>query len=550
MGIVYRALDPAIGRTVAIKTIRLSDLADPSERAKLRERLFREAQSAGVLSHPGIVTIYDVSEQDGIAYIAMEYVDGPTLDQLMATNPPDGQLVLSLLTQTAAALDYAHKRGIVHRDIKPANIIVHDGTHAKITDFGVARIQSQQLTQAGLMVGTPNYMSPEQIQAKAVDGSADQYSLAVIAFEMLSGEKPFSAESIPALAFKIVHEEPASIQLLNSTLGWTVDTVIRKALSKDPRDRYQTCSDFVSALENACRSCKDWRPLVAGTVTSEATLVEARHAAPAAPPAAPVAGPELVAEPEALTEEDDGRVPLPLRIARVLAVIVLIGGLGAALLIIGFQWFSRSPEPVSRQIPEEQERPTFRRPSPMGEAERPNTLPADHDEVPGGQDTAAPATAGSAPPPQEGTSPNPLQRGGLVETRLLTNPPGAFLVVDGVSEYSCQSPCTLSLPSGRHTLAATMPGFRRTLRILNLPQDADNLINLERMTGTVIVASEPPGAAIRVDGESRDEKTPAMLKLPVGPHKIEVIQNGHGEVQEVDVKDAAITNVNVEFTAK
>ncbi len=166
MGVVYRAQDPAIGRIVAIKTIRLMDLADPSEQSKLRDRLMREAQSAGILSHPGIVTIYDVAEEDDINYIAMEYVDGPRWIRSHVNDPPDGRLFSTFLSQTAAALDYAHKRGIVHRDIKPANIMLHERSVAKITDFGVARIQSHQMTQAGSMVGTPNYMSPEQIQGQ------------------------------------------------------------------------------------------------------------------------------------------------------------------------------------------------------------------------------------------------------------------------------------------------------------------------------------------------------------------------------------------------
>ncbi|MGH9632639.1 MAG: serine/threonine-protein kinase [Bryobacteraceae bacterium] len=156
MGIVHRALDPSIGRTVAIKTIRLSELADPGERSKLRDRLFLEAQSAGILSHPGIVTIYDVAEQGDTAYITMEYVDGPTLDKLYHSGPLEKKLILDVLNQTASALDYAHKRGIVHRDIKPSNIMIHEMSSAKITDFGVAKIQSQQKTLAGHMMGTPN----------------------------------------------------------------------------------------------------------------------------------------------------------------------------------------------------------------------------------------------------------------------------------------------------------------------------------------------------------------------------------------------------------
>src|SRR5215470_15375899 len=154
MGVVYKAQDPAIGRIIAIKSIRLNDLTDETERVRLRERLFREAQSAGILSHPNIVTIYDIAEENGLAYIFMEYVEGPPLEKVL--NGPDPLVregVISIFRQTATALDYAHKKGIVHRDIKPANILIHEGTLAKITDFGVAKILSQQMTQSGVMMG-------------------------------------------------------------------------------------------------------------------------------------------------------------------------------------------------------------------------------------------------------------------------------------------------------------------------------------------------------------------------------------------------------------
>src|ERR1041385_5232438 len=160
MGVVYHAIDPNIGRPVAIKTIQLGAVRNPDEQQRLRERLFREARSAGILSHPGIVTIYDVEQQDDLAYIAMEYVDGPTLDHLLSgPEPLTGEQMISVLSQTATALDYAHQKGIVHRDIKPANIMIAaDGT-AKITDFGIAKVTaSDQFTMTGSIVGTPHYM--------------------------------------------------------------------------------------------------------------------------------------------------------------------------------------------------------------------------------------------------------------------------------------------------------------------------------------------------------------------------------------------------------
>src|ERR1700687_270286 len=220
MGIVYKAQDPSIGRMIAIKSIRLNDLSDEAERVRMRDRLFREAQSAGILSHPGIVTIYDVAEDGGLAYIFMELVNGPPLEKMLkADQTPDKETLLSVFGQTPAALDYAHKKGIVHRDIKPANIMIHEDGTAKITDFGVAKIMSQQMTLAGTMMGTPSYMSPEQVQSTGITGGADQFSLAVIAYEALTGEKPFAAEYLPTLLYKIVREDPIAPQRLNTTLG-------------------------------------------------------------------------------------------------------------------------------------------------------------------------------------------------------------------------------------------------------------------------------------------------------------------------------------------
>ena len=168
MGVVYHAIDPNICRPVAIKTIQLGGSRKPEEQERLRERLFREARSAGSLSHPGIVTVYDVEQEGELAYIAMEYVDGLTLDQLLAEGQIEPDRMFSILGQTSTALDYAHQKGIVHRDIKPANIMIAaDGT-AKITDFGIAKITaSEQLTMTGTIVGTPHYMSPEQVQGAA-----------------------------------------------------------------------------------------------------------------------------------------------------------------------------------------------------------------------------------------------------------------------------------------------------------------------------------------------------------------------------------------------
>src|SRR5438309_10262097 len=228
MGMVYRALDPTIGRTVAIKAIRLTDFADPAERQRVRDRLLQEARSAGLLSHPNIITIYDVLEEEGSAFIVMEYVQGPSLaDMLRDGQLPERSQTLRYLGQIADALDYAHRKGVIHRDIKSANILIssehdHPGL-AKISDFGISKFISQDTTHSGTMIGTPNYMAPEQIQGLAVDGRSDQFSFAVVVYEMLTGIKPFRAESLATLFYQVCKQDPVLPHDLNPSLSPQVD---------------------------------------------------------------------------------------------------------------------------------------------------------------------------------------------------------------------------------------------------------------------------------------------------------------------------------------
>ena len=286
MGVVYHAIDPNIGRPVAIKTIRFGDTRKPEELDRMRERLFREARSAGILSHPGIVTIYDVDQQGDIAYIAMEYVDGPTLDQVLSeTKAIASDRMFSILAQTASALDYAHSKGIVHRDIKPANIMLAaDGT-SKITDFGIAKINTaEHLTMTGSIVGTPHYMSPEQVQGQHVDGRSDQFSLAVIAYEMLTGEKPYTGEHLTTVVYKIVAEEPLPAHRINPGLAGAIEGALRKAMAKKPDARYKTCQDFIDALEKAGAATKGWKPLARGGLLREPTMADVAVPAATVPP--------------------------------------------------------------------------------------------------------------------------------------------------------------------------------------------------------------------------------------------------------------------------
>ena len=353
MGVVFRALDPAIGRTVAIKTIHLPDFADPAEHDRLRNRLLHEARSAGVLSHPGIVTIYDVAEADDLAYIAMEFVNGPTLEEVLShAQPPDAATIFRVLRETAAALDYAHKKGIVHRDIKPANIMIHEDGTVKITDFGVAKIPASPLaTQAGVVHGTPCYMSPEQALGKPVDGRSDQFSLAVIAFEMLTGEKPFDSDQMAAVVYKIAHESPPEVQRLNPTLGWPVELVVRRALEKGPAARFPTCAEFASALEASCKSSKGWKPLPRGASQSLPTV--AAEVAAEAPTPTPTPPPEMPRE--------TGRKKAMAGLLSAVAVI--------ALMALSVTWLvGRRPARIGEQPPPEQVTTpdAASRPSPAG----------------------------------------------------------------------------------------------------------------------------------------------------------------------------------------
>ncbi|SPE39576.1 putative Calcium/calmodulin-dependent protein kinase [Candidatus Sulfopaludibacter sp. SbA3] len=249
MGVVYRGFDPAIGRAVAIKIIRLNEFATAAEKAELRFRFAREATAAGKLSHPNIVTVHQLGEQGDLQYLVLELVDGQSLEKTLADGQrQDRGIAVSILTQVAGALDYAHGEGIVHRDVKPANILVRADGKVKITDFGIARISSQTVTRSGLSMGTPAYMAPEQIMSARVNGQADQFSLAVIAYQMLSGRRPFIAETEPGLIFKIVSEEPQALHELDRSFSPRTSDVLRKGLAKDPNQRYGTCAGFVKDL--------------------------------------------------------------------------------------------------------------------------------------------------------------------------------------------------------------------------------------------------------------------------------------------------------------
>jgi serine/threonine-protein kinase len=250
MGVVYKGEDPKIHRTVAIKTVRLSDFDDEIVDG-MKERFFREAESAGLLTHPNIVTIYDAGEEHDLAYIAMEFLEGSDLEGLVK----QGKLLpmkdaLRIVAQVAEALSYAHSKGIVHRDIKPANIMQLTGTNSvKVTDFGIARITSSSKTKTGMVLGTPSYMSPEQVAGKKVDGRSDIFSLGVVLFELLTGEKPFKGDDMTSLMYHIAREPHTSPRSINPRIPKVIEKIIDKALEKDVEKRYQDASQLAEHLK-------------------------------------------------------------------------------------------------------------------------------------------------------------------------------------------------------------------------------------------------------------------------------------------------------------
>ncbi len=250
MGTVHLAKDPLIGRTVAIKEIRVDQLEDERERTELEERFKLEFRSAGTLSHPNIVTIYDVGQGAGSYFIAMEYVEGMSLAEHLKKEPkPTFAMITSLAAQIASGLDYAHERGIVHRDIKPANVLLTRDGRPKITDFGLVKVLTSELTMTGTVLGTPAFMSPEQVMGQPVDGKSDQFSFAIILYLMLTGGQPFFAEHPSAILYKIVHEDPPRPREVNHVLPAAVDRTILRALAKKPEDRYASCSELAAELE-------------------------------------------------------------------------------------------------------------------------------------------------------------------------------------------------------------------------------------------------------------------------------------------------------------
>ncbi len=531
MGVVYLATDPTIGRPVAIKTIRLGEV-NAEERARLRERLFREARSAGVLSHPGIVTIYDMEAQDDIAFIAMEYVNGSTLEQLLTGQPLPATRLFSILGQTAVALDYAHQKGIVHRDIKPANIMVTEDGSAKIADFGIAKINtSEQFTMTGSIVGTPHYMAPEQVQGMAVDGRADQFSLAVIVFEMLTGEKPFTGEQLTTVVYKIVAEEPVPPHRLNSTLNQQITNVLRRALSKKPDARYPNCQKFVDALEAACAAAKGWQPLPRGGSLNLPTAVEAPRPGSISP--------------ARTTEETKPSARRKVGVLPVLLAILVAAGLVVLIAWQAAPWLtgsSGSKAPITQAQPPAPAAPEAaeKKPSPL------STPPVDKRASAPQEAAGSAPERGPVPAPPVTEHARPTQRQAAqdlaspyVKVSVSTVPPDATAMLDDRPDSACTTPCALDATPGQHMVSISRQGYQTEHRPVTVANAAVELppVALRVPGGVLMLASVPAGAKILVNGTASGQVTPAKLPLPPGKYTITIEKDGKQSSKDVEIQN-------------
>lgn len=566
MGVVYHAIDPSIGRSVAIKTIRIRDISDTQQRDKLRERLFREARSAGVLSHPNIVTIYDMDETDGLAYIAMAYVNGPTLEKILASDAAlSGANMLRILRQTALALDYAHSRGIVHRDVKPANIMTDEDGAVKIADFGIAKITTvSSMTETRTVVGTPNYMSPEQVQGLTVDGRSDQFSLAVIAYEILTGERPFQGEHLSTVVYKIVAEQPAEAHRINGTLTPQIHEVLRRGLAKKPEDRYPTCSSFVGALEMACAESRGWRTVTAGGAASMPTMGVAHDASPE-----PATVPQLETS-ERAQRRSSFWGPLLMSVFVVLIVAGVIvwqaGLIPAGIIPTGLLGLNPNGGQDAPQTAQSQEQtppapapdaavaPAPQPAPPVPDAAPPNTQPAATDattQKPAADALEQPAEPAEPKPSPFAASAKPSPQPTEVvkvpaprdqDVWVTTNPPGAKATLDDNLSQSCQTPCMLHGATGTHRLILSQAGYENESREIHIGDTATDVppITLRRPSGTLMLTTIPPGADVRINGKPVSQTTPAQINLAPGSYLVTVEKGGRSQTQRVEVREDTI----------
>lgn len=565
-GIVYKAVDSRTTRTVAAKAIR-----GEAARAATPESLegLREAKS---LTHPHIATLLDVvqePQQSGDRICAVyEYVAGLSLETMLRRLAlPEKPVLLRWLAEVAAALDYADARGMVHRDIRPSNILITatEPALAKVTDFGISRIAAHEMSSGGAMLGTPFYLSPEEIQGMTVDGRSDQFSLGVLVYEVLTGTKPFTADNLPGIFFQICRQSAKPAHEVNDSLTPEVSAVLERALAKTPAQRFSSSADFVDALAKALKEIPEWAAEVAfvGAPTSEATAW-AGLTGTARPSAVTMQMP--VQEKQRLPSlprrgfEEDEETDKPKKYSPWLLLALMLV-LSAVVILVSFlwgqwDWQSGIPGYKSRVAitTKDQGAERAKTVTPPAQAPPPAATPAQQTGATSAPAASLPTTNNpteNAPAqvenkpqqPQPTTTPPRVGKredngpvpGATASIDLLSVPPGATMMIDNNNSLSCVTPCAMSLPNGRHTAAALLNGYNVSRKVFNVPDDTSVVAALNQSSGTLVVTSTPPGAKIFVDNKPSGV-TPTTLHLSAGRHKLVLTQGAmqHEETIEIE----------------
>ena len=519
MGVVYKAQDPTIGRTVALKTMRLD--VHGLESDDVLRRFKNEARAAGLLNHPNIVTIYDAGEQDGMFYIAMEFIEGTTLQSLLGEKRVlTPEEIIEISRQICKGLDYAHANGIVHRDIKPANIMMTaDGT-VKIMDFGIAKAGGG-MTSTGQVLGTPNYMSPEQVKGKVLDGRSDLFSFGVVLYEMVTGEKPFVGQNITTIIYKIVHENPIPPRDLDVTIHPGLSMVVTKTLAKTPEERYQAGAELMKDLENY----KSAGSSLSATAVLPTTAVNRSEATQPFLPAGPTAAGAASAVRIASGRQEATAVPKRRGVlALVLAAVVLAMAAGGGYLFYLYHTTKKmqeSDQALEQKISEQQKQEAAAAAA-AKEAEN----------KPQGTTTAAsaePASRAEAQKVAESSSTVAKDRG---ELRFDSQPRGAKVEVDGWTEPTWVTPFPASnLSGGQHTVVFSKAGYLPETRTVTVTtgKSLPVSVQLSPAVSKLVVTSTPQGASIEVDGKDTGQITPAEITVEKGAHTIVVRKQGYSD---------------------
>jgi TonB family protein len=591
MGAVYKAFDPLIKRTLAIKTIRLDIPRQSPQYRSFIERFYHEARISGTLSHPNIVTLFDIGEEGGVPYLAMEFVEGETISSVIDRGvrfPPEK--VIALVSQIASAMDYAHSKGVIHRDIKPSNLILFDTERVKVTDFGIAKLVDAEMTQSGTLLGTPSYMSPEQAMGERLDGRSDIFSLGVCAFEMLSGEQPFPGTNVTSILYKLVHVdpiEPANLEM-NGLVPQKWHDVFGRVLAKKPDDRYQTGGAFVQDLEYCLGS---WFGAAVGdeTVLNAPALVAGAATAPqppappappaeeitaaiprvAVPPPPPAAASRVPAPPPAPAPPKAAPLP-PASTPTVLMKAIPMDESGPTVRV---KAPSIPPAPPAAPAPAPPSPTTVKapvptaalpsiplaKPAPTPKPAAPRAPVPPRSGVPVGwllaagvalifvivfvvgaaiflrsrsETAAAPEPVADATPPPAASSAPPVVPAG--ELSIETQPPGAAISVNGESKGA--SPLQLAdLAVGNYQVSAELRGYESQTQTATITTEAPRaevrltlaLARQAPVTGLAEIVSTPAGAAVTVDGKAEGQTPVVDLKLRPGVHKVEMARDGY-----------------------